>query len=144
MTDSNVSVFDTTVQKTQIWLKDMQDAFGWAQNEHEAYIALRAGLHFVRDRLPTDEVADLSAQLPMLVRGFFFEGWHPANKPLQINNDDEMTAYIQSAMSDTRPVNPLELMEAVFQVLNKNLTPGEMDHIRTMLPDDLVRHVPEA
>lgn len=40
------------------------------QDRHAAYLALRATLHALRDRLTVEEVAELGAQLPMLIRGF--------------------------------------------------------------------------
>lgn len=140
----NVAVFDSTVQKTHDWLHDLQAAWAWAENDQEAYIALRTGLHFLRDRLTVDEVSDLSAQLPMLVRGFFYEGWHPADKPLDANTEEDVAAYINDAMSEMRPADPFDLLEAVFTVLTKNLTEGEMAHIRTMLPKDLQKYIPDV
>ena len=36
-------------------------------DRHEAYLALRATLHALRDRLTIEETAQLAAQLPMLI-----------------------------------------------------------------------------
>ena len=58
MSATGLDVFDTTVQKTNIWLNDLMKVLGW-QDRHKAYLALRATLHALRDRLTVDEVAHL-------------------------------------------------------------------------------------
>jgi len=76
MSQTGVAAFDSTIQTTNVWLHDIMERLGW-QDRHRAYHALRAVLHALRDRLPVDQAAALGAQLPMLVRGFYYEGWHP-------------------------------------------------------------------
>jgi uncharacterized protein (DUF2267 family) len=75
MSATGLDVFDQTLQKTNIWLKEIMDDLG--PDRQRAYHALRAVLHTLRDRLTVEEAAHLSAQLPLLVRGIYFEGWHP-------------------------------------------------------------------
>jgi uncharacterized protein (DUF2267 family) len=42
-----------------------------------------------------EEVAQLGAQLPMLVRGFYYEGWDPTGKPsLKVRNKEHFMARI--------------------------------------------------
>ena len=48
---------------------------GLGEHPHKAYLALRTVLHALRDRLTLEEAVQLGAQLPMLVRGFYYEGW---------------------------------------------------------------------
>src|SRR5260370_882976 len=69
MSTTGLEVFDRAVHKTNIWLKDFMEMLDYA-DRHEAYLALRATLHALRERLTIDEVAQFAAQLPMLVRGF--------------------------------------------------------------------------
>ena len=64
MASSGLAVFDTTLQKTNAWLKEVMDELG-SSDRHQAYLALRAVLHALRDRLTVEEVAQLGAQLPM-------------------------------------------------------------------------------
>jgi uncharacterized protein (DUF2267 family) len=45
-----------------------------------AYGVLRAVLHQLRYGLTPEEVIDLAAQLPLIVRGVYFEGWRSARR----------------------------------------------------------------
>lgn len=83
MSATGLEVFDRTLQATNIWLDEVMQEADWA-DRHKAYSALRVVLHALRDRLPVDEASHLSAQLPMLLRGVFFEGWHPAGTPVRL------------------------------------------------------------
>ena len=47
---TGLDVFDTTVQETNLWLKDVMERIG-TYDRHSAYSTLRAVLHAVRDRI---------------------------------------------------------------------------------------------
>ena len=47
---SGLDVFDTTVQETNLWLKDVMERI-CTYDRHSAYSTLRAVLHAVRDRI---------------------------------------------------------------------------------------------
>ena len=72
---SGYDVFDGTLQKTNVWLNDIMNELDWQEHPYKAYLALRTVLHTLRDRLTIEEAVQLGAQLPMLVRGFYYEGW---------------------------------------------------------------------
>ena len=59
------------------------------ENEHKAYLALRTVLHTLRDRLSVEEAVQLGAQLPMLIRGFYYEGWTLKQKPTKERHKTE-------------------------------------------------------
>ena len=131
-----VGIFNKTLQKTDAWLKDLKEELDW-QDTHKAYLALRAVLHVLRDRLTIEEATDLAAQLPMLVRGFYFEGWDPSGKPLKERHQEEFLAHVKTYFSKDDRVIPEKVVRAVFRVLSKHITKGEIDDIKNSLPAEV-------
>lgn len=89
MSMTGLEVFDATVQKTHEWLKALMEELGWQEDRQRAYLALRAVLHALRDRLLLREALHLGAQLPMLIRSFYYEGWNPTHTPLKERHTEE-------------------------------------------------------
>lgn len=83
---TGVSALDTTIQKTNIWLKEVMDELE-SDDRHRAYLALRSVLHSLRDRLTVEEATDLGAQLPILVRGFYYDAWNPSGKQQPVSTN---------------------------------------------------------
>lgn len=75
MSVTGLPAFDSTVQQSNLWLKDLMTRLG-TEDREDAYHALRAVLHAVRDRIGPENVVHLGAQLPMLIRGVYYDGWH--------------------------------------------------------------------
>jgi uncharacterized protein (DUF2267 family) len=137
MSQTSLTAFESTLQTTNIWLNDVLEQLGWGEDGHRAYHALRAVLHALRDRLPVDEAAALAAQLPMLVRGFYYEGWHPHDKPLKERHKGEFLAHVAAAFRNDPGVDAEEVTRAVFQVLAKHVTGGEVEGVKRILPPEL-------
>src|SRR5215831_4644448 len=136
MSTTGLEVFDRTVQKTNSWLQDLMFALAWT-DRHRAYAALRATLHALRDRLSVEEVAQLGAQLPMLIRGFYYESWDPAGKPLKIRHREEFLDRVTSELAYVNDKSPEEIVRAVFTLLVQRISAGEIEDVKHVLPEDI-------
>jgi uncharacterized protein (DUF2267 family) len=136
MTTATLDVFEKTIEKTHHWLNEIDEDLG-LDDRHKAYIVLRATLHCLRDRLTINEAAQLSAQMPMLVRGIFFEGWKPTDKPERVRHRDEFFEQMQKHARSDLHVDMEQAARAVFKTLSRHITPGEIHDIKVILPDEL-------
>lgn len=130
---TGLPVFDTTVQETNAWLKSIEANLRPCDRQ-QAYSALRAVLHVLRDRLPMEAALALSAQVPMLVRGFMLEGWRPAGGPTKTRDPQEFAAAVAEELPPAFPRQPNEAVAAVFATLGERLDPGEARKLAEHLP----------
>jgi uncharacterized protein (DUF2267 family) len=137
MNGTGLEVFDTTVQKTRAWLHDVMDELDWEDQPQKAYLALRTVLHALRDRLTIEEAVQLGAQLPMLIRGFYYEGWKLTGKPVKERHKEEFLDHVKKAFRDDMTVDPERVTRAVFKVLAKRTSKGEIEDVKHLLPTAL-------
>ena len=136
MSATGLEVFDTTVQTTNAWLKEIMEETGL--DRRRAYRALAAVLHALRDRLAIDEAAQLGAQLPILVRGLYYDRWHhPAGKPERWRRKEEFLAAVAAGLDDIDSIDTEEATRAVFAVLERHIAPGEIEDVKNTLPANL-------
>ena len=134
-----LAVFDTTLQKTNTWLNEISEDLGWRdqQSRQDAYRALRATLHAVRDRLVVDEAADLGSQLPMLVRGIYYENWQPSRTPQRVRDREEFLARVRGEYDGRHDAEPEDLVRASLRAVAAHVDVGEIEHVRGMFPAEL-------
>ncbi len=123
-------IFNKTLQDSNRWLNEVMGDLG--PDRHRAYHALRAVLHATRDRLSVKECHDLAAQLPMLLRGLYFEGFTPAGKPVE----GDFLPAVADSLRDGQPLDPAEAARAVFRLLDANVARGQVEDIKRQLPAD--------
>jgi uncharacterized protein (DUF2267 family) len=126
-------LFDTTLQKTNHWLMEIMDELQW-DDPHKAYLVLRSVLHALRDRLPVAEAVDFGAQLPMLIRGIYYEGWSLADKPLKIRTQSDFFSHICSEVGNACDFDPEQATRAVFKVISQKITSGEIRDVMQNMP----------
>lgn len=134
MTTTGIHGFEKTIQLNNEWIKDVMDEMH-TDNRNEAYLALSSTLHALRDRLVVDEAVDLGAQLPMLIRGAYYEGYRPSGKPVRARNKDEFLALMKKELARTPGIDPEKAARCVFSVLEKRLSKGEIRDVKRMMPE---------
>jgi uncharacterized protein (DUF2267 family) len=136
MTITGLEALDSTVHQTNAWLKAIMGRLG-TEDRHRAYLALRATLQALRDRLPPEVAVHLGAQLPMLVRGLYYEDWHMAGTPTRERHKDEFLAHIAAAFRRDPQVDAEQVARAVLLVLAEHIDPGEVRKVTSVLPHEL-------
>jgi uncharacterized protein (DUF2267 family) len=135
MSATGVDVFDKSIQVTNTWLNEIMEDHG--PDRQRAWHILSAVLRSTRDRLPPDLAAHLSAQLPLLVRGTFYDQFEPSHLPEKFRTREEFLDRVQESMGGTRPVNSEEAVQSVFKVLSHHIDPGQVRKVRDALPEDV-------
>jgi uncharacterized protein (DUF2267 family) len=136
MAREGLPVFDETLQLTHIWLKRLMAELH-TEDRQQAYLALRAVLHALRDNLTVEEATDLGAQLPMLVRGIYYEGWNPAKTPARERSRQAFFDHVNRILPGGFEYDADLATRAVFKLLAERVTAGEIKDVKSMLPKDL-------
>jgi uncharacterized protein (DUF2267 family) len=134
MSATGLDVFDKTLQTTNIWLDEIMTAIG--PDRQVAWKVLSVVLHKLRDRMPVELSAHLGAELPLLVRGVYYDQYQPARQPTEWELD-EFVEEVSEWLSDIRPVNPREAVQTVFAVLSRHIPRGQIDNVQQALPQDI-------
>jgi uncharacterized protein (DUF2267 family) len=136
MVDTGFATFNTTVDKTNRILKEIEQAFGWPhERRNQSYAALRAVLHTLRDRLTVDEGAQFAAQLPMLVRGLYYEGWDPSRVPQKMSKEEFLGQVRQEFRYDVKG-GVEQVIHSVLDSLRLHVTEGEWKGVKSSVPKE--------
>lgn len=135
MSANGLDVFDRTLHATNGWLKEISEDLG--VDRHAAWKVLSVVLHKLRDRLPVDLSAHLGSQLPLLVRGVYFDQYQPARQPSRCSGLDEFVEEVGEWLTDATPVDTERAIRSVFAVLSRHLAPGQVEKVRANLPKSL-------
>ncbi len=128
MKTTGISSLDHAPQVAAEWLNELGDTLSWP-DKSRSYLLLRETLHAVRDFLDADEAVDLAAQLPVLIRGIYYDGWKPSRTPVHPRAKHDFLAQVSAAFSDEPLKDPEAAVVAVFDLLRRKLSPGELDQV---------------
>lgn len=132
MSTRGLEVFDRTFQTTNIWLDEIMEKLG--PDRQIAWKVLSTVLHKLRDMLQPDLAANLGAQLPLLVRGVYYDLYEPSKLPSGLRSRQEFVSEVEKWLADVRPVDPLLAIKTVFNVLTHHLSAGQVAKVREALP----------
>lgn len=125
------NIFESTIQKTNLWLKDVEGVMR-TQERARSYAALRAVLHVLRDCMPVEAGAKFAAQMPLLVRGVYFDGWKPRRKPRRLAKS-EFFRELRELLRGQAGLDPGLAARAVFCCLERHVSSGEIAAVKRVL-----------
>jgi uncharacterized protein (DUF2267 family) len=132
---TRVGSLDSTIQKTNEWLAELSELMG--TDPETAYDALRGTLTTVRDLLAVEEAAQFAAEMPMLIRGVYFTGWSPSNAPERYHRQEFLAEISRRAGMGGDASDVADAARAVFTVLARRMSAGEVSDVLGQLPKDV-------
>src|SRR3954471_18773404 len=106
MSATGLDVFDRTIHLTNAWLDEMMEVL--PDDKQLAWHALGAVLRTIRDRVPLNLAAHLGAQLPLLVRGAYYDQWRPSDHPQTWRSSEDWFARISTQLGSIKPIDAAE------------------------------------
>lgn len=135
--------FDKYAQKSNEFLKEVANELHMPEDRGKAMRIMRAVLHGLRDRIPPQESLQLISQLPMYIKAIYVEGWKWTPNGGNIRHMDEfIEAIVQNDGVSGRfdfedPDKAVEYTKAVFRVLQRHVSEGEIADVVATLPTEL-------
>ncbi|MEN6338074.1 MAG: DUF2267 domain-containing protein [Phycisphaerales bacterium] len=134
VTTTGLRSFDTSLETTRQWLREVQEEMN-LDDEQQAFQIVRAVLHTLRDRLTVEEAAQFAAQLPMLLQGVYYHEWTPRGKPIKMRRRQEFLDMVADKLM--REHDPEEACRAVFAVIERQMSGGEVEDVKSILPESI-------
>ncbi len=136
MTTAYRQTMDHNIQITNEWVKQIDEMVSW-DDSNQSFRLLRVTLQAIRDMLGVDEAAQLAAQLPLFIRGVYFEGWDPSATPAKLREKPDFVARVSEAFTGDQFDDPEEAVSIIFSFLNTRISAGEINDIRGSLRKSL-------
>lgn len=95
----------------------------------------------LRDRLTVDESAHLAAQLPLLIRGVYYDGWRPSTVPVKADRE-EFLDRVSRELAFELQESEEDLVKKVLRALRKHIADGEWEDVKSTMPKDLTSILP--
>jgi uncharacterized protein (DUF2267 family)/CBS domain-containing protein len=136
MSANGLATFDRSIHATNLWLKEISNEIG--SDRRLAWRVLGVVLRVLRDRLPVDDAAHFAAQLPLVIRGAFYEQYRPVLQPDGIRSRAEFVARVAGSFEGgASPVNLEKAIMAVFSAVQRHVGEAETAKVRHALPEDI-------
>ncbi len=128
--------FDAAVLEAREWIDDLTQRLGWHDRD-KAASALIAALHALRDVLPMEEVVYLGAGLPPLLRGLYYEGWHPTRRAGAVKSRSAFIDRIHEAVHRDPAIDAEQVAHAALAQLAARLPADEIEDAKAATPKAL-------
>jgi uncharacterized protein (DUF2267 family) len=140
MSNTGLDTFDKSVQQTNQILKDLELQLGWENRRDQTFDLLRISLQALRDRLPVNPAVHLGSELPMLMRGLYYEGWDPDKVPIKINKESFLD-NIRREFKYNSELNIEKLVNIALATTLQTVSDDTQQQIREVLPEGIAKLV---
>lgn len=125
---------DRTIQTAMEWMHGIKDELKW-DDDDRIYNATKAVLQAVRDRMPVEKAVQFSAQLPVIMKGMYFDQYDPTGKPLTIRSREEFFELVRSNFVGN--LDAEDAVKGVMRGLHRKMPDEAFNDIRNAFPENL-------
>jgi uncharacterized protein (DUF2267 family) len=125
----------SAVPQTEDWINEVARRLGWHDRERVALVLLGT-LHALRDSLSHNEAVYVGAQLPALLRGLYYDGWHPSAHPAAADRGAFLQRVHDSVHRDPG-IDAEQAARTVLATLAARLTAVELENAKAATPRPL-------
>jgi len=136
--------FEKFAQEPHIYMQDLAARLEHSDEGPRTLIIWKAVMHTIRDRIHMGESLDLISQLPVLLRGFYVDGWkYHEQPPADYSTMKQFTDAIKEKQEQYGeaqfdwPQSTEKIASIVFESLHRYLSEGQLAHIRSQLPQEV-------
>ena len=135
--------YEQYVHDGRKFTSEVAAALGDPDNMDQADRIMTSVMHALRDLLTPEESLHLIAQLPMLIKAVYVNGWHLSNNKKRIHTMDEFIENLMlqnhrtAAQDFGNDALAIQRTKAVFGVLRNHVAVGEVKDIVAQLPAEL-------
>jgi uncharacterized protein (DUF2267 family) len=135
--------FNKYAAKGNEFLDELAIELGFPENRKLSGRILRSTLHALRDLIPVEESFQLISQLPFVITALYIEEWKFHKKGKRIKHVKD---FVKKVIHEDFPVGHHDFQTAkdgenavmaVFKVLRRHVSAGEIDDILATMPKEL-------
>lgn len=133
--------FEKYHKDAKTWLHTLCRYLG-IDDEQKTSRIFRSVIHAIRDRIPTGEAIHFGAQLPIIWKGIYFDGFK-MHEPVRIRHEDEWLEFIRSKDSGAEQADFPTLDHAfyafqdVMSFLRDHISEGQYKQIADALHSEI-------
>lgn len=141
MTDLNLETYS---QKANQFLNETAQELGNPEDRGHAERVTMAVFHTLRDVITPEESMHLISQLPLYLKAAYAENWKISQEPKRIRTIEEFLADLREHRGRTAARDlgnddtARQKASAVFRMLKKYVSEGEISHVKVQLPPPLL------
>lgn len=136
MAEPAIHELDSTLQQANNWLRAVMERLG-TDDAHTGHAAMRVALHALRDRIGPENAAHLGAQLPTVIRGIYYDGWHLSSTPMKERHKQQFLDHVRKELRTGTAIDPEAAVGAVFEVVTEKTAEGEAVKLARLFPKEM-------
>lgn len=136
MAKDNLPILDKSVEDVHLWLNSLMRHLN-GRDRVQAFHLLRAVLHALRDRIGPENAVHFSAQLPLIIRGLFFEGWKMRAPASHERHVTDFLGHVGRELDEDHRLDLETGVRAVFAVIWERVDQGEVAKLMRIFPAEL-------